>query len=48
MATLIGSGNDAIRHLAVYGQPFLGLTLHWICNNLDYGTMWPDFYMSYG
>ena len=30
MATLIGSGYDAVRHLVVYGQPFLGLTLMFV------------------
>ena len=48
VVTLIGSGYDAIGHLAVYGQPFLGLTLHWICNNLDYRPSWPGFCMSHG
>ena len=29
MSTLIGTSYDALRQLVVYGQPFLGLTLHW-------------------
>ena len=48
MATLIGSGYDALRHLVVYDQPFLGLSWHWSCNNMDHGLSWPDFCMLYG
>ena len=32
MATLIGSGYDALRRLVVYGQPFTGLTLMFAWN----------------
>ena len=39
MATLIGSGYDALRHLVVYGQPFTGLTLMFVCRCSVHGQV---------
>ena len=36
MATLIGSGYDALRHLVVYGQPFIGLTLMFVWSSVPH------------
>ena len=38
MATLIGSGYDALIHLVVYGQPFTGLTLMFVWSMSMFGA----------